>query len=204
MAVLDEPDTLDTDDVPTVPNEDDDGSKGSNVEILDGGSDADIYEGTELIKFSRMLCDAQKKALAEEKVKGNKRTTYNGHSRTTAHRWKRYRSDLAAQGYLPVHEFMKRMEAQKKKDELTASQELTVEESEESSDDDAVTGSNEPSMSEGMDIVELAPAAAVLQVGIAAESHRACLRRGMPPPIAIAPSRPPHPSRGLLPEYSIP
>lgn len=143
-----------------MPNEDNGDSKGSNVEILDGGSDADIYEETELIKFSRMLCDSQKKALAEEKVKGNKRKTYNGHSRATAHRRKRYQSNLAAQGYLPVHEFMKQIEAQKKKDELTASRELAVEESEESSDDDAVTGSNEPSMSEGiMDIVELTPAA---------------------------------------------
>jgi hypothetical protein len=60
-----------------VPNEDND-SKGSNVEIFDSGSDVDIYEEAELMKFSRMLLNAQKKAQAEEKAKGNKRKTYNG------------------------------------------------------------------------------------------------------------------------------
>jgi hypothetical protein len=157
-AVLDEPDTPDTDNVPTVPNEDND-SEGSDVEIFNGGSDVDIYEETELMKFSRMLSDAQKKAQAEEKAKGNKWKTYNGCSQTTAHRRKRYWGNLAASGYLPVYEFMKQMEAQKTKDKLTAS--ATVEESEESSDDDAITvswlgtRSNEP----GTEIKELAPAA---------------------------------------------
>jgi hypothetical protein len=139
--VLDEPDTLDTDDVPTLPNEDEDDSEGSDVEILDGGSDIDICEETELEKFSRMLHEAQKKALAKEKAKGNKRKTYSGHSRTTRHRQKCFQIDLAAQGYLPVHDFMKRMEAQKKKEELTASQELSFEELKESlgSDNDMAT-----------------------------------------------------------------
>jgi hypothetical protein len=151
-------------DIPTIPNENDsEDSEGSNVEILDGASDVDIYEETELIKFSRMLCDAQKKALEEEKRMGNKRKTYNGDSQTTAYRRKRYRSDLAAKGYLPVHEFMKQIEAKKKNDKLTASQELTVEESEECSDDDAASlswlGSNEQSISEDTEIEELAPAA---------------------------------------------
>lgn len=62
-------------------NEDDDvDTKGSVVEIFDGGSDMDICEETELMKFSRMLSDAQKRAQAEEKAKGNKWKTYTGHS----------------------------------------------------------------------------------------------------------------------------
>jgi hypothetical protein len=123
MAVLDEPDTLDTFDLPIVPNEDNSDSD-SSVEILDGGSDTDIDNETELTTFSKMLCDAQKKALAVEKAMGNKRKTYNGHSRTTAYRRKTrkcHQSDLATQGYLPVHEFMKRMEEQKKEEKLTTS-----------------------------------------------------------------------------------
>jgi hypothetical protein len=44
-AVLDEPDTLDTDNPPTIPSDD---SEGSSVEIIDGGSDLDICEETEL------------------------------------------------------------------------------------------------------------------------------------------------------------
>jgi len=63
MAVLNEPSMLNTghNDVSTMPNEnkkDSKGSEGSNVEIFNSGSDADIYEEMELIKFSRMLCDA--------------------------------------------------------------------------------------------------------------------------------------------------
>jgi hypothetical protein len=88
MAVLDEPNTLDPghDDVLTMPNEHDSdskdskGSKGSDVEILDGSSDTDIHEETELIKFSEMLCDAQEKAQEKVKAKGNKRKTYDRHS----------------------------------------------------------------------------------------------------------------------------
>jgi hypothetical protein len=136
-AVLDEPDKLDMDDdVPTLPNDD---SDGSSVEILDSGSDTDICEESELTKFSQMLHNAQKKALAEEKAMGNKRKAYTGHSRATAYRQKRQRSNLANQGYLSVHEFMRQMESRKNKEKLTAPQELTFEESEESSDDDIVT-----------------------------------------------------------------
>jgi hypothetical protein len=59
MAVLNEPDTADADDVPNEGDaSDNSNSEGSSVEILDGGSDADIHEETELMKFSRMLCDA--------------------------------------------------------------------------------------------------------------------------------------------------
>lgn len=173
------------DDVLTMSNkEDDEDSEGSSVEILDGGSSADIYKETELTKFSKMLFDAQKRALAEEKAKSNKRKTYNGHSRTTAHRRKRYQSDLAARGFLPVHEFMKRVEAQKNKEGLsTASQQLPYEESEESSgSDDGVAvltvsapvsrlwnnNEPEPSTSEGMgSIRELAPAASEERLGAA-------------------------------------
>jgi hypothetical protein len=61
---------LDIDDVSTLSNEDEDDSKGSNVEILDGGSDIDICEEeAELEIFSRMLYKAQKKALTKEKAK---------------------------------------------------------------------------------------------------------------------------------------
>jgi hypothetical protein len=60
-AVLDEPDTLG---VPVTPNEDHLDSEGSIVENLDGGSDVDIYEESELEKFSRILFDTQKRALA--------------------------------------------------------------------------------------------------------------------------------------------
>jgi hypothetical protein len=151
MAVLDEPDTLDTDDVPTIPSVDN--SKGSSVEILDGASDTDICEETELTRFSRILDDAQKRALAEN-AKQNKRKTYSGRSQATTRRRKRYQSDLAAKGYLSVPDFMKRMESKKSNRE-----ELPFEESEESSDDDAAIVSqlqgNEPISSEGTDIDNL-------------------------------------------------
>jgi hypothetical protein len=145
-AVVDEPDTLDQNDVPTIPNEVDfvpfmesersesersesersndpsaeseSESDGSSVEIVDNASDAEICEETELEKFSRFLHDAQQAALANEKANGNKRKNYKGDSRTTLYRRKRFRNDLAAKGFLPVHEFMKRM-AEKKKINLS-------------------------------------------------------------------------------------
>ena len=104
-AVFDEPTTLDTDDVPNilnkVPNEDLDDSEGSCVKILDGGSDADICEETELMRFSKMLRDTQERALVEEKAKQKKQKTYDGSSQSTAYRQKRHQKKLAAQGYLP-------------------------------------------------------------------------------------------------------
>ena len=166
--VLNEPDSADTldldDDVPTVPNTDSDDSEDSGIEILDDGSDTDIHEETELAKFSRMLCEAQKRAQDEERAKGIMWKTYNGKSRTTEYRRKRIRNNLAAQGFLPIHEFTKRM-AQKNTKELTPSQDpspLTFEESEESSDDNAAPVSqprSESGISEGIDVDELAPAA---------------------------------------------
>jgi hypothetical protein len=176
-AVFVEPDALDTLDpldVPgdTMPKEDDD-DEGSCVEILDGGSDAvDICEESELAKFSRILFTAQKRATEAETARGKKRKTYTGHSQKTAYRRKRYRDHLATQGYLPVQEFMKLMESRKTAQERTPSQNLTVlpfEESEESSDDDAVTASEGTSM-------ELAPAVnedchQVTQGPVASEQH---------------------------------
>jgi hypothetical protein len=166
-AVLDEPDTADADDVPNEGDASDNSdSKGSSVEILDGGSDADIHEETELMKFSRMLCDAQKKAQAEERAKGKKRKPYNGHSCATEDHQKRYRRDLAAQGYLPVQEFMKQMGAQKK-------EELTVEESEESSGNNAITvcrlECNQPSMSRGTQVTASGDRPRVVQGPAASE-----------------------------------
>lgn len=120
-----ESDTLDADDdhIPTTPNEvqgsdNESESSSSCVEILDGGGmtgidmgrDIRVREETKLTKFSRTLCELQKKALEEEKAKGNKRKTYTGRSHRTASRQKRFQSNLAAQGYLPVHEFMKQMD----------------------------------------------------------------------------------------------
>jgi hypothetical protein len=138
MAVLNEADTLDSEDVPTMPNEDENCSEGSSMEILDSGSDADICEESELTKFSQMLCDAQRKAMEEEKARGNKqkRKTYTGPSWTSLYHWKCKWVNLAAQGYLPVHEFMKWMKLQKNAEELTPPQDVTIEESEESSDSD--------------------------------------------------------------------
>jgi hypothetical protein len=130
-AVFDEPDMLDTVDVPTIMSDSD--SKGSCVEIIDGGSDVDIYEETALTRFSRILHDAQKKAQVEDAAKGNKWKTSNGNSWSNIHRRKCYQSDLAAKGYLLVHKFIKRMESKKK--------ELTFEELEESSDNDAAVTS---------------------------------------------------------------
>jgi hypothetical protein len=119
-AVLDEPDTLDTDDVPVVPNEDhfesSEDSDGSVVEILDGGSDVDIYEESELAKFSKMLFDAQKKALTEEKAKGKKRKAYTGHSQSTAYRQKRFRTSLAAKGFPTLDGFAKWVKSKKKQE----------------------------------------------------------------------------------------
>ena len=144
-----EPNTLDTDNV--VPNEDDDDFEGSSVEILDGCSDTDIREESELTRFSRMLCEAQEKALAEEKVKGNKQKSYTGHSQATAYRQKQIQTDNAAQGYFPVHEFMRRIQLQKSEKKVTPSFK------EESSDDDVITCIDELKASEGMD-VKLTPA----------------------------------------------
>jgi hypothetical protein len=122
------------------------------VEILDGGSDLDICEETELTQFSRILHEAQKRALEEEKEKGNKRKTYNGRSRTTAYRRKRHQKDLHAQGYRPIDKYM---EQKKNKDECTTPQILTLEDSEQSSDSDMALWSNGPSASECTDVEEL-------------------------------------------------
>jgi hypothetical protein len=157
-AVLDEPDTLDTDDIPTMPNEDDDGSESSSVEILDSGSHTDICKENELTRFSQILYDAQKRAFSEEKARGNKRKAYTGHSQKTAYRRKRFQNDLAAQGYFSIHEFMQRMKSQKSAEKVTP----TFEESEESSDDNTVTWSNKLRTSEGMNVEELTPAQAAL------------------------------------------
>ncbi len=62
-----------------MPNKDDDNTKGSSLEILDSGSDVDICKENEPAKFSRMLFDAQKKALAAEKASRNKWKSYTGH-----------------------------------------------------------------------------------------------------------------------------
>jgi len=161
-AVLD---TLDAGNIPTMPNESDVDvdSEGSSVEILDSGSDADICEEAELTKFSRMLCDAQKIALAEEKAKGKKRKSYIGHSRATEYHWKRVQKDLAAQGYLPLHEVWKRVASKQNTKpvakELTTPQELASEESEEGSDATASQLQiHQPSISEDTDMEELIPA----------------------------------------------
>jgi len=156
--------------IPTTPNEDDVNTEGSIVEILSGGSNPDICEETELTKFSRMLCDAQKRALEAEKAKGNKRKPYKGDSRTTAYRRKRYQGKLSAQGYLPIHEFVKRMASKNGTEELTTPQGLPFEESEESSDNDAATvsqlRSNAPSISESTDMGKL------VQSNVASEDRR--------------------------------
>jgi hypothetical protein len=150
---------LDPDNVPIINlnDSDSDSDNSSTVEILDSGSDTDICEETELMKFSRILSDAQKKALAEEKAKGKKRKTYQGLSRTTIYRQNKRRKDLTAQGHLPIDEFMERMVAHKKKEELTIPQDLMVEESEESSDDNAAAvprlRSNEPDTSNHCQVV---------------------------------------------------
>jgi hypothetical protein len=172
-AVLDEPDTLDRDDAMLNDNGDD--SEGSSIEILDGGSDTDIYEESELAKFSRMLSDAQKRAREKEKAQGKKRKTYNGHSRTTAYRQKRVQKNHAAKGFLPLRDFMKLMESKKNADKqvvhcgkfvtnLPLHKDLMVEsEEEESSEDDAAfvsqPRSNQSCISEDTDIEELARAA---------------------------------------------
>jgi hypothetical protein len=137
LPQTDEPDALDPDNLPTINFNDSDDS--STVEIIDSGSDTDICEEIELMKFSRIFCDVQKNALAEEKAKGNKQKSYQGLSRTTTYHRNNHRRDLAAQNYLPVHEYMEQMEAQKNEEKLTTPQDLTFEEEEESSDDDAAT-----------------------------------------------------------------
>jgi hypothetical protein len=136
-AVVVEPDTSDDNCVPTIPNEDrfDSGSsesEGFSVEIIDSGSDVETCE-TELEHFSRILRDAQKVALEEEKKKGKKRKTYTGASRTTLYRRKRFWDDLAAKGFLPIDEFMKQIQGQSGQNNKTR---ITLaEESEESSDE---------------------------------------------------------------------
>ena len=147
MAVLNELDMLDPN---NAPNED---SEGSNVEIVDSGSNVEICEETELMKFSRILHDAQQAALAVERAKRIKNKTYTGVLQTTAWHRKHHQGDLAAQGFLAVHEFMKMTNEPKEK------KELAFEESQESSDDGIVhhLWSNRSNTSDGTEI-ERAPA----------------------------------------------
>jgi hypothetical protein len=114
-AVLDEPDTLD---VPVMPNEDHLDSEGSIMEILDGGSDVDIYEESELEKFSRILFDAQKSALAQKKEKGKKWKSYTGRSRSIAYCQKCFRTSLPAKRFLTLDGFAKWVESKKGTKEL--------------------------------------------------------------------------------------
>ncbi|KAI0275615.1 hypothetical protein BGY98DRAFT_991520, partial [Russula aff. rugulosa BPL654] len=169
IYVLDGPDTLDTDNAMPNNNGDDSEGSSSSIEILDGDRDTDICEETELAKFSRILRDAQKRAMEEEKAKGKKRKTYNGRSQKTAYRWKRVQRDHASKGFLPVDAFMKHTALQKNADKptggITAPQNLPVEELEESFGDDAASAfrlwSNRSCISEDTvtEIERLAPAA---------------------------------------------
>ena len=157
---------MDTDNIPTVPNEVNSDSKDfedSIVEILDAGSDVNIYKETKLENFSRMLFNAQKRAQKEKKAKGKKWKTYNGSSQATAYCRKWHCKDLVASGQLSVLDFIKWREAKRKEEKLIAS----VKESEESSDNVIASvswigpWSNKLSMSEGADIKELTSAASV-------------------------------------------
>ena len=185
--------TLDAGNIPTMPNEFDVivDSKGSGVEIVDSGSDADICKEAELTKFSRMLCDAQKRALAEEKA-GKKWKSYTGHSRATEYRRKRVQKDLAAQGYLPLHKVWKwvasKQNTKPAAKKLTTPQELASEESEEGPDNDKATTSqlqiHQPSISKDTDMEELVAAASedrdatrdehrqLAQIPMASKEHR--------------------------------
>ena len=118
MAV-DELDALNPNDDPIMPNENDNESTGSesSLEVFDSGSDTDICEESELTKFSKMLFDAQKKALAEEKARGKKRKDYTGHLRATVYHRKCCREYLATQGFLPISMYMSQ---KKSTEELTA------------------------------------------------------------------------------------
>ena len=58
------------------------------MEIFYGDGDMDICKEIELMKFNRMLSDAQKRAQAEKKAKGNKWKTYTGHLQITAYHQK--------------------------------------------------------------------------------------------------------------------
>jgi hypothetical protein len=122
-----------------MPDEDDD-SDSSCLEILDGGSDMDICEESELARFSQMLSNAQKNALAKKAAKGNKRKTYNGRSRTTVNHKKHFQKDLAAQGFLSVHGYRDYINAKKEKEKLKMP---TFEESEESSEELASAASED-------------------------------------------------------------
>ena len=84
-------------------------------------------------------------------MKGNKWKSYTGHSRATAYWRKWIQTDHAAQGYFPVHEFMRRIQLQKSEKDVTPSFEK------ESSDDDVITCIDELKASKGMN-VELTPA----------------------------------------------
>jgi hypothetical protein len=120
VAIFNEPDTLgeQAPDRLGVPASDEDDSD-SGVEILDSGSDADIYEESELEKFSRILFTAQKRATELEAASGKKRRTHTGCSQSTVFRRKHLRDRLASQGYLPVHEFLKQVQSRKSVEELT-------------------------------------------------------------------------------------
>ena len=94
---VDEPNVLNPNDDPIMLNENDNESTGfeSSLEVFDSGSNTNICEESELTKFSKMLFDAQKKALAEEKVRGKKQKNYTGHSRAMVYHQKRHWECLA-------------------------------------------------------------------------------------------------------------
>lgn len=91
----------------SLPNEDSEDSENSCVEIFNGGHDINIYKETELIKFSKILFEAQKKALKEEKVKKNKWKAYSEQIQQTTYCQKCCCHDLATKGYLSIYKFKK-------------------------------------------------------------------------------------------------
>lgn len=145
---LDEPNTSNINVIPDndlngscVENLDGDNSKESTVEILDCYSDTEVCE-TELVQFSKTLCDAQKKAKEEKGTRAKKRKTYNGSSQATACHQKHLWRDLTIKGFLSVFEFIEHMALQKDAEKLTTLQNLTVE-SEETSKDNNNNNNND-------------------------------------------------------------
>ena len=89
----------------------------------------EITEQSELERFGTFLRDAQTAALELEKTKRRAQITYTGHSRTTLYRQKKFRADLASNGFPTLDKYMALMKGKK---ECT----IVYEEEEEASGDE--------------------------------------------------------------------
>jgi hypothetical protein len=98
-------------------DEKDEGAQGEDRTDLEESYDGlEIVEQSALDHFNAVLLKAQRTAAKAEKEKPRKRPRqYDGKSKRTLKRHKKYREDLAKQGYLSVFEFVEHVNQRDKK-----------------------------------------------------------------------------------------